>query len=520
MEKAYLCPKCGASVILEEGSQAVCCFCHSVLQSKDEISNPQGGFYVGKMGSLKLRKSTCGKCGKSMFAEPSGAVRSGRCLSCGSDDLVTSPEEIMLPTEVTMAPFSCDRKEAEEEYLKTAKRGKHSYTGKDYLEAITPAYVPFYFYDYHVFGSGILSVVPHIKVPKHRLENFIAVTLLNDFTLERTSSVATPYPKTISSEMAWQSVPACACNAFSQGKVDEISPILRNGSGTRDAMTADIKDAVILGLDRTGKQIEDGFLQRIQDFVKECLITENLDNFTISSYIDNTKYTPALGQLIFIPMWIMKIRKKDQCLTWCMNAVSGKSSEITWESLELNTVPVKEETPTLASMSKKKIKAFSLSDFGPEDRPVNYRTFMIDTVASSIASEMAMNEMSADKSLLHLEKIQRQERKSVAVPIATQGYQAEAEEEVKKSLNQPIPSAPVPLPTEHSMLYLMKEEARNRDRTFKRSPRLPEKPIDRKIGNEDLVITDDTPSSVAVEFGLADLPEYDPAGPNPFKKQA
>jgi ribosomal protein S27AE len=515
MEKAYLCPTCGASVILEEGSSSTCCFCRSALESKDEIADPKGGFYVGKMGSVKMRRSTCGKCGKSMFMLESSDVKAARCLSCGSDDLLSVNEETVFPSEVVMAPFSCNRKEAEEEYLKSVKQGKHSYSGHEYLEAITPAYVPFFFYDYHTFGNGILSVVPQVKVPKNRLEKIIAVTLLNDISFERTSSVATPYAKTFSSEMAWQSVPACACEAFSQTKIDEISPFLRSGSGTANASVLNLKDAVIPAPDLSAKEIEDGFMQRIRCFVKECLVTENLAHFTITSYIDNTKYTPPLGQLIFIPMWVMKIGKKGQCLTWYMNAITGKSSDVTWESLE-KSAPVRETAPTLKTMSKKKIKAFTIEDFGPEDRPVNYRTFMIDTVASSIVSEMTLNEMSADKSLLHLEKVQRQERRTVSAPIPTRGYQADAEEEVKKSREHAIPSAPVPLPTEHSQLYIMREEARNR--SIRRGKSLPKTPVDRKVGNEDQVIREDTPSSVAVEFGLADLPEYDPAGPNPFKK--
>ena len=62
----------------------------------------------------------------------------------------------------------------------------------------------------------------------------------------------------------------------------------------------------------------------------------------------------------------------------------------------------------------------------------------------------------------------------------------------------------------------MKEEARNR--SLGRGQRLPEKPLDRRVGNEEEFKVDDTPSGIAVEFGLSDLPEYDPAGPNPFKK--
>lgn len=518
MEKAYVCPKCGASLILEEGSLNVCSFCHTGLAEKDEIKNPKGGFYIGTMGSMKMRRSTCGKCGKIMYSAETGEVKASRCISCGSDDLISAPEEIMLPEKVSAVPFSCSREEAVEEYRSCAKRSKLkqlSYAGQEYTDAITPVYVPMFFYDYHIFGNAILSVVPNIKTPKGRGEKFLSVVLLNDFTLERTSSVATPYPKTMNSEMAWQAVPQSASGAVTMEKLDEVSPVLRSGTGAQDASLPELKDAVILDPDRPADVIENEFMTRIKGFVKECLVTENLAHFSITSYVDKTNYQPALGQLIFVPMWIMKIRKKEQCLTWYMNAISGKSSEISWESLEEKPV-AKPEEPTLKTMNKKRIKAFTLEDFGPENKPVNYRTFMIDIVASSIASEMMLNEMSADKSLLHLEKQMRKTQQTVSVPVIDQAYQAEVEEEVQKSKSQPIPSKPVPLPSEHSPLFLMREEANNR--SLGRGRRLPEKPLDRKVGNEDQFDTPDTPSGVAVEFGLADLPEYDPAGPNPFKK--
>lgn len=519
MEKAYKCPKCGASVIYVDESSRTCCFCHSALQEKDEIKNPKGGFYVGSMGNLKMRKTVCGKCGKTMFSADYGEVKAGRCITCGSDDLLSTSEDLLLPEKIMSVPFSCSREEAVEEYLKTANQGKtkqHAYTGEEYLNAITPVYVPFFFYDYHIFGRAILSVVPQVKGPKNRGEKLISFVLLNDFSFERASSTATPYPKTMYSEMAWQFVPDSASSAIRLEKADEVSPILRAGSGAREVSLSDLNDGVILDLDRSGMEIESEFMTRIKGFIKECLITENLVHFTITSYVDDTEYMPALGQLIFVPMWILKIRKKDQCLTWYMNAVSGKSSEISWESTEVRPVITEEPVQTLKTMNKKRIKAFTIEDFGPEDRPVNYRTFMIDTVASSIASEMMLNEMSADKSLLHLENQMRKTKKTVSVPVIDKAYQADVEEEVKKSINQPIPSKPVPLPSEHSPLFLMREEANNR--ALGRGRRLPEKPLDRRVGNEDQFDTPDTPSGVAVEFGLADIPEYDPAGPDPFKK--
>ena len=517
MEKAFLCPKCGASLILQEGSDPVCCFCSAALEEKDEIANPKGGFYIGSMGRKNLRKSTCSRCGKSMFTVLSGKVEPSRCMSCGSDDLVSSSASEMFPSKIVRAPFSCDRKEAEEEYLKCVKKEKmkfHGCSGRTYLDSITPAYVPFIFYDYHIIGRGILSVVPHVKVPRNMGDKIVGVLILNDFTLERSSSAVQPYPKTIASEMAWQSLPESACDAVSRKKTDETLIMLKGGAGSEDSSIDDMEDAVILGVDRSAKEIEDDFLKRIKDFIKECIITENLSNFTITSYVDDTEYEPALGQLIYVPMWILKIRKKDQCLTWYMNGISGRCSDLSWESVE-KAAPVQEQK-TIETMKKKKIKSFTAEDFGPADRPVNFRTYMIDTVASTIVAEMTLNEMSADKELLQLEKTMRRERKVVSVPTISEAYQADVEEAVSKSRQNPIPSAPVPLPTEHSPLFLMREEARNR--SLGRGRALPQKPIDRKVGNEEQFEREEIPSSYAVEMGLADMPEYDPDGPNPFKR--
>ena len=140
-----------------------------------------------------------------------------------------------------------------------------------------------------------------------------------------------------------------------------------------------------LGIDQPAWRALTSF-DDIKDFVKECIITENLDHFTISSYVDNTNYDPSLGQLIYVPMWILKVRKKDQCLSWCMNASSAKASEIKTEMLEEKDSSKNRKTDSLAAISKKRIKTITLDDLGGAGRPVTYRTFMIDTVASAITS--------------------------------------------------------------------------------------------------------------------------------------
>ena len=517
METAYLCSNCGASVILNDDSDSKCCFCGTKFREDNVIDRPNGGFYVGTLSPFHLRTINCKSCGKTMGESASAKLEPKVCLYCGSDDITSGSSDMSFPKELIYAPFSCDRKEAEEAYLLSVKKDKlkgRAHSAREYLDAITPVYIPCFFYDYHTFANTILSVVPFVKQPKNIGEKVLSAFLISDISVERTSNVVTPYPKTIASEMAWQNLPICACNVMDLKKADQVSPFLSKPGTTSTGSVSDIKDAVILNIDRGAKDIEDSFFSRIKEFVKECVITENLEHFSITSFVDNTVYNPAVGQLIYIPFWVMKVRKKDQALTWCMNAISGKSSEVSFEAVEKE--PVKEEQPTLESMSKKKIRPFRLEDLGGPDKPVNYRTFMIDSVASSIASEMMLNEMSADKSLMHLEKTRKNAQVSLNVPVA-RAYQEEAEQAVKESRKTSIPSAPVPLPTKHSPLYLMKEEAMNR--SLGRGQRLPEKPLDRRVGNEaQFDDRHDTRESIAVEFGLSDLPEYDPSGPDPFKK--
>ncbi|MBR5938861.1 MAG: hypothetical protein IKZ90_11450 [Clostridiales bacterium] len=517
METAYLCSNCGASVILNDDSACKCCFCGTEFHERNVIDRPNGGFYVGALTPSNLRTITCRSCGKTMGESSSSKLEPKVCLYCGSDDITSGSGEMMFPKDMIYAPFSCDRKEAEEAYLLSVKKDKikgRAHSTREYLDALTPVYIPCFFYDYHTFANTILSVVPFVKQPRNIGEKVLSAFLITDISVERTSNVVTPYPKTIASEMAWQNLPICACNVMDQKKSDQVSPFLSKSGTTSTGSASDIKDAVILNIDRGAKEIEDNFFSRIKEFVKECVITENLEHFSITSFVDNTVYNPAVGQLIYIPFWVMKVRKKDQSLTWCMNAISGKSSEVSFEPIDKK--PVKEEEPTLKSMSKKRIKAFKLEDLGGPDKPVNYRTFMIDSVASSITAEMTLNEMSADKSLLHLEKARRNSQTSLEVPIV-RAYQEEAEKAVKESQKTSIPSAPVPLPTKHSPLYLMKEEAMTR--SLGRGQRLPEKPLDRRVGNEaEFDNRNDTHESLAVEFGLSDLPEYDPSGPDPFKK--
>ena len=513
MEKAYKCPRCGADIILDGDSKEKCLFCGSPLSEKDVLSRPKGGFYARDLSEVNKTSCTCGQCGKKMYTSSDSRIPLTRCIYCGSDELKRSfGRETVLMGEERM-PFRFQRDEAEKEYLAEVKKEKrkfHSCDKKEYLEAITPVYVPFFFFDYHTFARTILSVVPYIKQPRNLGDKVLGVLLLNDFTLERTSSVITPYPKNVNSEMAWKNIPISATPVITLPRLDEISPFNMDGLSLSDGKSKE--DAVYLSCETPASETRETFLERIRAFVKECVIVENLDNFAISSFVDETEYEEPLGQLVYIPMWVMKMRKKDQCLTWYMNAISGQSSPLLWES----AVPeVKEEAPqTLETMRKKKIKNFTAEDFGGPDRKINYRTYMIDAVASTIAAEMTFNEMSADKSLIQLERSMRKQRLSVNVPLS-EAYQGDAEIAAAESRKTALPSSPVPLPSKHSPLYLMKEEAM--EHSLGRGQRLPERPIDRRVGNEDLYDEPETAEHVAVDKGLADIPEYDPLGPKPFK---
>ena len=514
MEKAYHCPQCKTDIILDGTSELKCVFCSTPFADKDILSRPEGGFFIRDLASEKKVSCTCAKCGRSVHLTSGSTGVPGNCVFCGSADLTRSSEGSPFLCGGEKMPFRFDRKEAEQEYLASVRRGKkgfHSFDKKEYLDAITPVYVPFFFFDYHIFARTILSVVPYVKQPRNLGDKILGVVLLNDFTLERSSTVITPYPKNVNGEMAWKNIPISASPVISMPRLDEISPFQMSSQFSSD--TGKVREAVILSCDCPSSEIRETFLGRIREFVKECMIVENLDNFAISSYVDETEYEEPLGQLVYIPLWVMKKRKKNQCLTWYMNALSGESSLLSWESAEPQVI---EEVPqTLETMKKKKIKNFTAEDFGGPDRKINYRTYMIDIIASTIVAEMTLNEMSSDKSLIQLERQMRRSQLTVNVPLS-EAYQGDAEIVAKESRGTALPSGPVPLPTKHSPLYLMKEEAM--ENSLGRGARLPERTIDRRVGNEEQFDEIETAEHVAVDKGLADLPEYDPSGPNPFKQ--
>lgn len=513
MEKAYHCPRCGADTILDGTSELKCVFCSSPLSKKDMLARPKGGFYVRDLTSVKHVSYTCAQCGRNMYLPSGGTEIPGSCVFCGNGELTKSAEGTALLSGGERMPFRFDRKEAQREYTDAVRKDKkrfRSFGRQEYLDAITPVYVPFFFFDYHIFARTILSVVPYVKQPRNLGDKILGVILLNDFTLERSSSVITPYPKNMNGEMAWKNIPISASPMISMPRLDEISPFPMNSQYSSG--NGKIGQAVILGCDSSSSEIRETFLRRIREFVKECMIVENLESFAISSYVDDTEYEDPIGQLVYIPLWVMKKRKKNQCLTWYMNALSGESSPLSWESTEPQVV---EEVPqTLETMKKKRIKNFSSEDFGGTDRKINYRTYMIDIVASSIAAEMTLNEMSTDKSLIQLERQMRRQKLTVNVPLS-EAFQGDAEIVARESKNTALPSRPVPLPTKHSPLYLMKEEAM--ENSLGSGVRLPERILDRRVGNEDLFDEPETAEHVAVDKGLADLPEYDPSGPDPFK---
>ena len=106
MEKAFLCPGCGASVILKDGPVEACCFCGAKLVEKDVKDRPEGGFYFGALDKASLSVGTCRQCGKKMYASFGSEVKMASCLCCGSSDIVTETTETVLPKTLTFAPFS------------------------------------------------------------------------------------------------------------------------------------------------------------------------------------------------------------------------------------------------------------------------------------------------------------------------------------------------------------------------------------------------------------------------------
>lgn len=521
MEKAFRCPQCGAQVLFEKEAEDLCFFCSAPLKESDALESVDWGFFTPKyLAKDKYRTLVCRDCGKKHYMASDSEVPMCTCSFCGGSYIEEEESSLHpMPAPTRIASFRYTLEEARAAYKKRLKQENFRmrfYGGKDYIESISPIYVPCFLFDYQLIASTVLSVVPLVKIASNMGDKLVDKLTTSEITFERSSSAVTPYPKTFTAEMVWTNVPESACTGVRDDVFEKISPFMIKGNLIDEEKLP--KDCVFTQLDKDYESISNHLLAQIRTWVKECIITENLEHFKISSYVDETQYSRPLGELVYLPMWQMKRRKKAECVIWYMNGISGVDSDVRVIPLSADG---KEENAgqgdSLGNHTKKKIKNYSYSDVTNPELLLNGRTYMVDTVASAFAMESQLNQSASDKALLRLEKQRAKTTIDIKVPI-TDAYGGEVSEELKASRNKPLPSEPVPLPDEHSPLFMMKQEIQNR--SLGRGKRLPERPIDRRVGNEKKPdeIQPDTHESLAVEFGLADLPEYDPDGPSPFKK--
>lgn len=517
MDKAFACPKCGAQIILDKDAEDRCCFCSSVLCEKDQLETVDWGFYTrGWTDPTRLTAYKCLECKKEQYVQDP-SIQPNHCLYCGSDDILPSEiHDCRIPLPIRKVPFTYTREDAVSELRKSLKGPKLVFgSGKDFEKAITPVYVPCFVFNYRVYANAVLSVVPIVTAPRDLATKGLSLLFNSeDLSYEISSSAVQPYPKNFATEMVWQNIPVCASASIADEVFEQISPFSIK-RGEDDPALSSMKDACVLLPDREFEDIEKTLLREVKDWVKECVLVSHIDHFKVSSYVDNSEYERGLGQLVYLPVWQLKYRKKNSCYTWYMNAVSGEPSELKVISLDETRV-TEEETDPLKLNSKKRIKTFKAGDVTKDEYDLNYRSYMVDNFAVTIAMDTEYEAASADKAVMHLERSQKHREVKLEVPQQLGAYEAELDEQVAEAKKNSIPSAPVPLPEEHSPLYMMKEAARTR--SLGRGQRLPEKQVDRKIGNEAQFERQDTQESLAVEFGLSDLPEYDPSGPNPFQK--
>ena len=518
MDKAFRCPKCGAQVLLDQDVKNTCCFCMSELTENDRLEKVDWGYYAkGFSSKLRLTSYKCLECKKEQYVQDP-SIKPTSCAYCGSQDILPNDVYVSdIPLATRKVAFKYSREDAVAEFRKAVKGPKLLFgSGKEMEKAIVPVYVPCFAFDYKVYASAVLSVVPVVKNAYKSESKGLAKALFypDEVTFEVTSRAIQPYPKNFSSEMVWSNIPVCASTSINDEVFEQISPFsLRVGQD--DPQVEDLKDATFLIPDRDFESVEQTLLKEVKEWVKECAVVSHIDNYTVTSFVDNSEYDRGLGSLIYLPVWQMKYRKKNACYTWYMNAASGEPSELKYLQIAGEEKSADEQTDPLKNSMKKRIKKIKAKDIS-DDYDLNYRSYMVDNFAVTIAMNSELEGATADKAMIQLERGNLKRKIEISVPDMEESFDAGTSEMAEEAKKHAIPSAPVPLPEEHSQLFMMKEAVRTR--SLGKGERLPQKPLDRRVGNEDQFVREDTHESLAVEFGLADLPEYDPTGPSPFKK--
>ncbi len=339
MEIAFHCPNCLADLIYDESKKYTCCFCHTVLDEKNEVKELEGGYYVGDAWNDKVYHSLhCEDCGVDFIAKP-GSENLG-CPICSSTSIKDNGGIVgAMPRRVI--PFAHTKQEAQEKFLDYIRNNSavgRTLATDENKELLHKVYVPIWLFTYEVVAHAKLTAMIRNKANESKTLFGINGTegiaeslseIRSSFSRFRPNKKnAKVDPSTQPSEhvtggvLSWQGIPFDASGILASNTMNNLQPYDQSKMVLLNDKV--LMDTPVLAITKDPIACMQEFMDRIKKWTRQMIMDAHSDSYDISYFQDKTDYPLGIGELVLFPIWYMKGEYMGREFFYAMNGQNGE----------------------------------------------------------------------------------------------------------------------------------------------------------------------------------------------------
>ena len=339
MEIAFHCPNCSADLIFDESKSYTCCFCHTVLTGKDEVTELEGGYYVGDAWNEKVyHVFHCEDCGGEFIAKPANANIG--CPICASTSL-KDKGGIVGPMPRRAIPFSHTKQQAQEmflDYIRNNSAVGRTLATDENKELLHKAYVPIWLFTYEVIAHAKVTASLRNKAAESKTlfgingteaiaESLTAIrSSFSRFQANRKGAAKETNDGTsehvTGGVLSWQGIPFDASGVLPTSVINNLQPYDQSKMVLLNEKV--LMDTPVLIMTKDPISCMQDFMERIKKWTRQMIIDAHSDSYDISYFQDKTDYPLGIGELVLFPIWYMKGEYMGREYFFAMNGQNGE----------------------------------------------------------------------------------------------------------------------------------------------------------------------------------------------------
>lgn len=344
MEIAFHCPNCLADLIYDESKSYTCCFCHTVLNASNEVTELEGGYYVGDAWNDKVYHSYhCEDCGADYIAK---AGSPNNCCPLCSSTSTKDNGGIVGAMPRRVIPFTHTRQEAQEKFLDYIRNNSavgRTLATDENKELLHKVYVPIWLFTYEVVAHAKVTAMIRNKANESKTlfgingtegiaeglsESLSAIrSSFSRFQKNKKNATKEPTGEQPSEHitggvLSWQGIPFDASGVLPSTVINNIQPYDQSKMVLLNDKV--LMDTPVLMMTKDPISCMQEFMDRIKKWTRQMIMDAHSDSYDISYFQDKTDYPLGIGELVLFPIWYMKGEYMGRDFFYAMNGQNGE----------------------------------------------------------------------------------------------------------------------------------------------------------------------------------------------------